>query len=59
MIPWFLFSLVLAYLLGRLIKSEPAIKGSGIPQVEGQLQSQLEIHWFPVLWKNLSVGSCD
>ena len=57
MIPWFLFSLVLAYLLGRLIKSEPAIKGSGIPQVEGQLQGQLEIHWFPVLWKNLSVGS--
>ena len=32
MIPWFLFSLVLAYLLGRLIKSEPAIKGSGIPK---------------------------
>ena len=57
MIPWFLFSLVLAYLLGRLIKSEPAIKGSGIPKWKGQLQGQLEIHWFPVLWKNLSVGS--
>lgn len=56
MIPWFLFSLVLAYLLGRLIKSEPAIKGSGIPQVEGQLQGQLEIHWFPVLWKKFIGG---
>ena len=50
MIPWFLFSRACLF-IRRLIKSEPAIKGSGIPQVEGQLQGQLEIHWFPVLWK--------
>lgn len=57
-----LFSVVAAFLVGQLIKHEPAIKGSGIPQVEGQLQGELTYHWFSVLWKKmvggiLSVGS--
>lgn len=47
----FLFSLVAAFLVGQLIKHEPAIKGSGIPQVEGQLQGELTYNWFSVLWK--------
>ncbi|WP_459914196.1 ClC family H(+)/Cl(-) exchange transporter [Enterococcus thailandicus] len=58
----FLFSLVAAFLVGQLIKHEPAIKGSGIPQVEGQLQGELTYNWFSVLWKKMvggifSVGS--
>lgn len=38
------------------------IKGSGIPQVEGQLRGELSMNWFSVLWKKfiggvLSVGA--
>ena len=43
---WILISLMVAYILGRLIKSDPNIKGSGIPQVEGQLRGQLSIIWW-------------
>lgn len=55
-------SIIVALLVGLLIKSDPDIKGSGIPQVEGQLQGELTISWFSVLWKKfvggiLSVGS--
>ena len=62
LIPWGIFSIFLALFIGRLVKSEPNIKGSGIPQVEGQLQGVIEVHWFSVLWKKfiggvLSIGS--
>ncbi|MDR2660865.1 MAG: ClC family H(+)/Cl(-) exchange transporter [Lactobacillaceae bacterium] len=45
-----------------LIKSEPDIKGSGIPQIEAQLNGQLAMDWFGVLWKKfvggvLAIGS--
>lgn len=54
------FSLVL--ICGQLVKADPDIKGSGIPQVEGQLRGQLTINWLSVLSKKfiggiLSVGS--
>ncbi|WP_165006239.1 MULTISPECIES: ClC family H(+)/Cl(-) exchange transporter [unclassified Enterococcus] len=57
-----LFSVLAAVFVGYLIKSEPDIKGSGIPQVEGQLQGELSMNWFAVLWKKfiggvLSVGA--
>ncbi|WP_071131885.1 ClC family H(+)/Cl(-) exchange transporter [Enterococcus timonensis] len=57
-----LAALLLTFLNGWLIKSEPGIKGSGIPQVEGQLKGQLHYRWFSVLPKKfiggiLSVGS--
>lgn len=62
LIGWILLSVVLAIFLGNLIHSEPNIKGSGIPQVEGQLQGTVELHWWPVLWKKfiggiLAIGS--
>ncbi|MFC4710172.1 chloride channel protein [Enterococcus eurekensis] len=62
LIPWGIFSVLLALFIGWLIKNEPHIKGSGIPQVEGQLQGLIEINWFSVLWKKfiggiLSIGS--
>ncbi|MBO0442771.1 ClC family H(+)/Cl(-) exchange transporter [Vagococcus fluvialis] len=53
---WILISLMVAYILGRLIKSDPNIKGSGIPQVEGQLRGQLSINWWSVLWKKFVGG---
>lgn len=59
---WVLISLVLTIVVGRLIKQTPEIKGSGIPQVEGQLMGELDYHWWPVLWKKfvggvLAIGS--
>ncbi|MYZ65449.1 ClC family H(+)/Cl(-) exchange transporter [Lactobacillus salivarius] len=45
----------------KFIKDEPNIKGSGIPQVEGQLAGELEMNWWSVLWRKwvggiLSIG---
>lgn len=59
---WILGSLLLAYGLGKLITHNPAIKGSGIPQVEGQLGGSYHAKWWPVLWQKfiggvLSIGS--
>ncbi|KAF1297385.1 ClC family H(+)/Cl(-) exchange transporter [Enterococcus sp. JM4C] len=56
LIPWVIVSVVLALIVGRLVKSDGNIKGSGIPQVEGQLQGQLTIDWFSVLWKKFLGG---
>lgn len=56
LLPWIIFSLLIAYLIGKLILSDPNIKGSGIPQVEGQLRGQLSINWFSVLWKKFIGG---
>ena len=59
--------LLLAYLgigmvVGLIVKTEPMIKGSGIPQVEGQLIGAFHINWLPALLKKyigglLSIGS--
>lgn len=49
-------SVLLALLVGLILKSEPNISGSGIPQVEGQLQGQLETRWWPILWKKFVTG---
>lgn len=61
LIPWTILSILIAVGVGLLVKSDPNIKGSGIPQVEGQLRDELRINWFSVLWKKfiggvLSVG---
>ena len=55
-IPWIVISLFLCLVLGYAIKSEPYIKGSGIPQVEGQIAGVLSINWFSVLWKKFLAG---
>lgn len=56
LILWGLVMIVVAIILAQLIKSEPDIKGSGIPQVEGQLQSEIHQRWFSVLWKKFIGG---
>lgn len=53
---WVLISLCLTLILGRWLKQIPDIKGSGIPQVEGQLMGELDYHWWPVLWKKFIGG---
>lgn len=59
--PWpvfFYFSvlLLLSFIVCLLVKSEPLIKGSGIPQVEGQLQGYFNPRWLRVLLKKFAGG---
>ena len=50
-IPWTLLMLLIALINSRLIKKDPDIMGSGIPQVEGQLAGEMEMNWWSVLWR--------
>lgn len=56
LILWFAISIVISIFVGLLIKSDPNIKGSGIPQVEGQLNDQLSTNWLSVLCKKFAGG---
>ena len=49
--PWIGLSVAVAFFVGWLVKNEPNIKGSGIPQVEGQLAGELDYRWWSVLWR--------
>lgn len=53
---WFLFLIIGAYIVGILIKGEPMISGSGIPQVEGILMRKLSMNWLPVVIKKFIGG---
>lgn len=46
---WFLILMALAWIVGRLVKWEPMISGSGIPQVEGEVSGCLSQNWKRVL----------
>jgi H+/Cl- antiporter ClcA len=48
-IPWLLLLLITALIVSFIIKKEPMVKGSGIPQVEGVLLRQLEVNWLRVI----------
>ena len=46
---WFFVLFILAYIVGKLVKFEPMISGSGIPQVEGEMMGKLDQVWWKVL----------
>lgn len=46
---WFLALFFLALITGKLVKWEPMISGSGIPQVEGEILGKLNQNWKKVL----------
>ena len=48
--------LVIALLVGHLIKYEPNAKGSGIPQVEAELKGLMDLSWWSILWKKFIGG---
>lgn len=61
---WLLAAGVLASVVvaGFLVKQQPHAGGSGIPEVELQLQGKLQLDWWPILWRKfiggvLSIGS--
>lgn len=46
----FMILIMLGYFVGKCVKAEPMIGGSGIPQVEGILTRRLKMNWFKVLF---------
>ncbi|KRO03506.1 chloride channel protein EriC [Levilactobacillus paucivorans] len=56
LIPWAILMVAVAVLIGHWVKTTPMIKGSGIPQVEGQLAGEIDYAWWPVLWKKFVGG---
>ncbi|WP_225426427.1 ClC family H(+)/Cl(-) exchange transporter [Lacticaseibacillus saniviri] len=49
-------NLLIGILIAQLLKQEPDIAGSGIPQVEGQLQGELDLSWWSILWRKFVGG---
>ena len=48
-IGWFLLLILMATVVGLLVKWEPMISGSGIPQLEGEMTEKLNQRWWRVL----------
>lgn len=46
---WFLVLMLIAIIVGKLVKWEPMISGSGIPQIEGEVTGKLSQNWKKVL----------
>ncbi|MCB2299132.1 H(+)/Cl(-) exchange transporter ClcA [Clostridium tagluense] len=62
LLPWIGALVIIGYLVGLMVKHEPMISGSGIPQVEGVLLRKLDMKWWRVLLGKfiggvLSIGS--
>ena len=55
---FFMFAIysVIALVLAFLMKREPEIKGSGIPQVEAELKGLLPSSWWAILWRKFIGG---
>lgn len=56
LLAWVAVTVPLALFLGRMAQKNPNVKGSGIPQVEGQLTGQFDEQWWSVLWRKFFVG---
>lgn len=56
LLPWAVLLVLVALLIGHWVKQEPMIKGSGIPQIEGQLAGDVDYAWWPVLWRKFVSG---
>ena len=46
---WFVVLLIMAWIVSRLVKFEPMISGSGIPQLKGEMTGMFDQRWFKVL----------
>ncbi|MDR0899989.1 MAG: chloride channel protein [Lactobacillaceae bacterium] len=47
---------LITIVIGMIIKPDPNVNGSGIPQVEGQLAGRLDVNAFSVLWRKFTAG---
>ncbi|MBJ7694877.1 ClC family H(+)/Cl(-) exchange transporter [Weissella confusa] len=48
--------ILFTFIVGQIIKGDPNVNGSGIPQVEGQLAGQMTVNPFSVLWRKFTAG---
>lgn len=46
---WLIILLICSYIVGVMVKKNPMISGSGIPQVEGILLGKLNANWWKVI----------
>lgn len=55
---WFVIPLFLliSIVTGLIMKGDPDVKGSGIPQVEAQLAGNIETNWVSILWRKFVTG---
>jgi len=61
-LPWIVVLIIIGYIVGVMVKHQPMISGSGIPQVEGVLLRELDMTWWKILLGKfiggvLSIGS--
>lgn len=54
---WFLFLVVLSFLISLCLKYEPYISGSGIPQVEAEVEGKINQCWYKVLLAKMIGGT--
>ncbi|WP_119318497.1 ClC family H(+)/Cl(-) exchange transporter [Companilactobacillus formosensis] len=48
--------IIIGLFVGYLVKKEPNISGSGIPQVEAQLGGEMHLNWWSILWRKFVGG---
>jgi len=48
-LPWICCLVLIGYIVGLMVKHEPMIGGSGIPQVEGVLLRKLDMKWWRII----------
>lgn len=53
---WFLILAAAALIVTLLLKWDPLISGSGIPQIEGEIMGEIDQHWWRVLTAKLAGG---
>lgn len=53
---WILILIISAVIVGYMVKKEPMISGSGIPQVEGVLLRRLSMNWWRVILGKFAGG---
>ena len=46
---WFFILVGMAFITGFLVKWEPMISGSGIPQLEGEMTGKLDQRWYRII----------
>lgn len=54
---WLILLVFTGWGTGRLVKYQPAISGSGIPQVKAVLQNRLEMNWWKALITKFAGGT--
>ena len=52
----FALLLLIGFGISLLLRHEPLIGGSGIPQIEAEVGGQLEENWLRVLWSKMAAG---